>query len=221
MYKTFKSSFYQIPEARFRFYLCAFVPGGLTPEGAQAPRVLSSTWPWTTATSKCPPRASTSRITMTNGPSARSPRSRESPISLLTRGSTHFGKLLLRKPPPNQLPAALGGHAWRGRKPARQPIQQFFCAFTIQRMHTQSTGSRAQVWHGTAKKTSGGLTKGDLMMSRGRIVSRKKHLSGKKSIHRLTDLGYIAKKGEFVIFRKHHRRKPSSMYTLRKSRRRK
>ena len=42
-------------------------------------------------------------------------------------------------------------------------------------------GSRAQVWHGTAKKTSGGLTKKDLMMNkRGRIVSRRKAKTAKK-----------------------------------------
>lgn len=35
-------------------------------------------------------------------------------------------------------------------------------------------GSRAQVWHGTAHQTSGGLKKVDLKMHRGRIVSRKK-----------------------------------------------
>ena len=41
-------------------------------------------------------------------------------------------------------------------------------------------GSRAQVWHGTAEKTSGGLTKDDLMMSRGRIVSKRMHEIGKR-----------------------------------------
>ncbi len=36
-------------------------------------------------------------------------------------------------------------------------------------------GSRAQVMHGTAQKTSGGLTKADLKYNKwGRIVSRKK-----------------------------------------------
>jgi hypothetical protein len=36
---------------------------------------------------------------------------------------------------------------------------------------SQTTGSRAQVWHGTAKKTAGGLTKSHLMMNKhGRIV---------------------------------------------------
>jgi len=64
-------------------------------------------------------------------------------------------------------------------------------------------GTRAQVWHGTAKKTSGGLTKKALMMNKhGRIVSRRKHASGKKSIKNLEKLGYKAKKGQFTLFRK-------------------
>jgi hypothetical protein len=50
----------------------------------------------------------------------------------------------------------------------------------------QTTGTRAQVWHGTAKKTSGGLTKQQLMMNKhGRIISRKKHALGKKTIKHL------------------------------------
>lgn len=41
-------------------------------------------------------------------------------------------------------------------------------------------GSRAQVWHGTASRTTGGLTKDDLMLNKqGRIVSIKKHEQGK------------------------------------------
>ena len=35
-----------------------------------------------------------------------------------------------------------------------------------------STGSRAEVVHGTKKMTSGGLTKKDLMVKDGRIVSK-------------------------------------------------
>jgi DVNP family len=36
-------------------------------------------------------------------------------------------------------------------------------------------GSRRKVWNGTAQKTPGGLTRGDLMQNKyGRIVSRKK-----------------------------------------------
>ncbi len=67
----------------------------------------------------------------------------------------------------------------------------------------QTIGSRAQVWHGTAKKTSGGLTKNHLMMNKhGRIVSKKKHASGKKTIKNLRKLGYVAKKGEFKLFHK-------------------
>jgi hypothetical protein len=42
-------------------------------------------------------------------------------------------------------------------------------------MHMKAVGSRAQVMHGTADHTAGGLKKGDLKMNKwGRIVSRKK-----------------------------------------------
>jgi hypothetical protein len=69
--------------------------------------------------------------------------------------------------------------------------------------HTMTVGTRAQVWHGTAKKTSGGLTKTDLMMNKhGRIVSKKKHASGKRTIKKLIKMGYKAKKGKFVLFHK-------------------
>ena len=45
----------------------------------------------------------------------------------------------------------------------------------------KTEGSRAQVWHGTAKKTSGNLTKDKLMMNKhGRIVSKKNILPLKK-----------------------------------------
>jgi hypothetical protein len=60
-----------------------------------------------------------------------------------------------------------------------------------------TVGSRAQVWHGTAKHTSGGLTKTQLMMNKsGRIVSRKKHHSAKRD-NRLVKAGYKTKKGHF------------------------
>lgn len=73
-------------------------------------------------------------------------------------------------------------------------------------MVQQTIGSRAQVWHGTAKKTSGGLSKSHLMRNKhGRIVSRKKHTIGKKSIKTLRKLGYIAKKGHFTLFKKVHK----------------
>ncbi len=64
-------------------------------------------------------------------------------------------------------------------------------------------GSKAQVYHSSARMTPGGLKKKDLMKTRnGRIISRKKHAAGKKSIKHLRALGYIAKKGTFKIFRK-------------------
>ncbi len=67
----------------------------------------------------------------------------------------------------------------------------------------KTVGTKAQVWHGTAKKTSGGLTKKDLMKTKkGRIVSKKKHAAGKKALKRLAKAGYKAKKGTFKLFRR-------------------
>ena len=58
-------------------------------------------------------------------------------------------------------------------------------------------GSRAEVWHGNAKKTTGGLTKNDLMKNKhGEIVSKKKHFTAKKE-KRLEKAGYFTKKGQF------------------------
>jgi hypothetical protein len=66
-----------------------------------------------------------------------------------------------------------------------------------------TVGSKAQVWHNTAKKTVGGLTKKDLMKTkRGRIVSRRKHAIGQKRIKTLRRLGFVAKKGQFKLFGK-------------------
>jgi len=76
-------------------------------------------------------------------------------------------------------------------------------------------GSRAQVWHGTAFKTSGGLTKHNLMQNKaGRIVSKDKHNTAKKE-KRLVKAGYGTKKGKFGFVllgksRKHHGRKSHS-----------
>lgn len=64
-------------------------------------------------------------------------------------------------------------------------------------------GSKAQVFHGNAERTTGGLKKSDLMQSKaGRIVSKKQHASGLKAINRLRKAGYVAKKGEFKLFSK-------------------
>jgi len=66
-----------------------------------------------------------------------------------------------------------------------------------------TVGSKAQVWHGNAKHTSGGLTRKDLMKTKkGRVVSRKKHAAGKKALKNLVKAGYKAKKGTFKLFKK-------------------
>ena len=58
-------------------------------------------------------------------------------------------------------------------------------------------GSRAEVWHKSAYKTTGGLTRSHLIQNKsGRIVSRKKHVSAKKD-KRLVKAGYGTKKGKF------------------------
>lgn len=58
-------------------------------------------------------------------------------------------------------------------------------------------GSRIQVYRGHAKKTTGGLTKSDLMMNKhGRVVSKAKHFTAKKE-KRLLKHGYGTQKGKF------------------------
>ena len=58
-------------------------------------------------------------------------------------------------------------------------------------------GSRAQVFHGTAYKTSGGLKKHHILQNKnGRMVSRLKHNTAKKE-DRLGEHGWTAKAGEF------------------------
>jgi hypothetical protein len=67
-------------------------------------------------------------------------------------------------------------------------------------------GSRAQVVHGTAYKTSGGLIKDNLLQNKnGRIVSRKKHNTAKKE-KRLIKAGYGTKKGHFGAVKMGHSR---------------
>ena len=65
-----------------------------------------------------------------------------------------------------------------------------------------AVGSKAQVWHGSARHTSGGLTKKDLMKHKGRIISKRKHALGKKALKNLVKAGYKAKKGTFKLFRR-------------------
>lgn len=57
-------------------------------------------------------------------------------------------------------------------------------------------GSRAQVWHGTAYKTAGGLKKHELIMNHGRIVSKKKSELAKTQKHLK---GHLQPKGSGVF----------------------
>jgi hypothetical protein len=72
----------------------------------------------------------------------------------------------------------------------------------------RAIGSRAEVMHGTAHHTSGGLTRKDLKYNKaGRIVSRKASEAGKKALKRLERAGYKARKGQFKLFTKKSSRK--------------
>lgn len=75
---------------------------------------------------------------------------------------------------------------------------RFFLRLLYSEMPEMKTeGSRAEVMHGTAKRTSGGLTKGDLKYNKwGSIVSKKKSEQAKKE-KRLENAGWTAKKGKF------------------------
>lgn len=80
-------------------------------------------------------------------------------------------------------------------------------------------GSRAQVHHETAYKTTGGLKKGDIMMNKhGRIVSKKKHATAKRE-KRLEKAGYKPKKGKFVLMRRGSRTRKARRSKRSKSRR--
>lgn len=72
---------------------------------------------------------------------------------------------------------------------------------------SKNIGSRAEVFHGNARQTSGGLTKKDLIKNKaGRIVSKKKYLTAKKE-KRLEKNGYFAKKGKFGFVKKEPKNK--------------
>jgi hypothetical protein len=66
----------------------------------------------------------------------------------------------------------------------------------------RTIGSRAEVIHGTCLKTTGGLTKDDLMYNTsGGIVSKKKSEMAKKE-NRLEKAGYFTQKGTFGAVKK-------------------
>ena len=86
----------------------------------------------------------------------------------------------------------------------------------------KARGSRAQVMHGTAKRTSGGLTKKQLKYNKqGKIVSKRMSARAKKD-KRLVKAGYKTKKGTFGSFKNGKRvsGRRSRRRSRRKSRRR-
>ena len=74
----------------------------------------------------------------------------------------------------------------------------------------KTIGTRAEVMHGTAKKTSGGLTKKDLKYNKhGRIVSVKMSNRAKKE-KRLEKAGFKPVRGKpFKLFKKSDGKKKS------------
>jgi len=94
------------------------------------------------------------------------------------------------------------------KRPVRDPITG---TYTIDgQTYNELFGSREQVMNGTAYKTSGELTKEDLVMNRwGRIVSAEKHKTATKE-KRLEKHGYFSKKGKFGYVKRSTQRKRKS-----------
>lgn len=81
----------------------------------------------------------------------------------------------------------------------------------------KNIGSRAEVYHGNARQTSGGLAKKDLIKNKaGRIVSKKKYLTAKKE-KRLEKNGYFAQKGKFGFVKRDPKNKTKKGNSKRKS----
>ena len=88
---------------------------------------------------------------------------------------------------------------------------------TAKKHHVPATGSRAEVFHGNAQHTSGGLEKKDLKKNKhGRIVSIKasKTAKRKNTIKRLHKAGYKAKKGVFKLFKKSSKKRGGQEMSL-------
>ena len=78
------------------------------------------------------------------------------------------------------------------------------------KVYDMLVGSRAQVGHRTAYKTSGGLKKENLYKNKhDRYVSLKKHTSAKKE-RRLEKAGYFTKKGQFGAIKNMTKKKSAS-----------
>ena len=82
----------------------------------------------------------------------------------------------------------------------------------------KTVGSRAEVMHGTARRTSGGLRKQHLTYNkRGKIVSKRASARAKKD-NRLVKAGYKTKKGVFSLKKKNRRSRRRSRRTSRRRR---
>lgn len=93
------------------------------------------------------------------------------------------------------------------KKPTRQPDGFYH---VDGKKYPELFGSRTQVHNGTAYKTSGGLTKIQLVMNKwGRIVSAKKYKTAKKE-RRLEKHGFFAQKGKFGYVKKTARKSRSN-----------
>ena len=86
-------------------------------------------------------------------------------------------------------------------------------------VYSELIGSRAQVMHSNAYKTTGNLKKKDLVMNKnGRIVSRKARKTAKEN-NRLVKAGYLTEKGKFGFIplkrkQKTRKMKGGAVYTL-------
>lgn len=85
----------------------------------------------------------------------------------------------------------------------KRPVRQDDGLFHLKnKTYKELFGSRQQVYNGTAYKTTGCLTKKDLVYTKNnRIVSLKKHISAKKEM-RLVKHGYHTQKGKFGYVKK-------------------
>lgn len=91
------------------------------------------------------------------------------------------------------------------KRPVRDPIKGTYTIKDVE--YNELFGSREKVMNGTAYKTSGELTKDDLVVNKhGRIVSKVKYDTSRKE-RRLEKYGYFAKKGKFGYIKKGTKRR--------------
>lgn len=83
----------------------------------------------------------------------------------------------------------------------------------------KARGTRAEVMHGTAFRTPGGLQKKDLKYNKNRRIVSKKQSARAKRENRLVKAGYVTKKGVFgseLVEKKSPKKKRSSKKSPRK-----